>query len=238
MWKQYTVSVVLPAFNEEENILKAVKGFLGEPYVDEVLVVDNNCTDHTAEIVRTTTARLVGEERQGYGYSLRKGLSEAKGDLIVLCEPDGTFLSSDIIKLLAYADDFDMVMGTRTTKELIWKGANMGFFLRFGNYIVAKLLEVLYSGPSLSDCGCTLRLIRREAYEKISDLLTVGSSHFLPDMVIAGLKKNLKVVEIPVNYSRRIGESKITGSLKGVIRTGMSMIGLILWKRIQTPRAR
>ena len=64
-----------------------------------------------------------------------------------------------MLKLLAYADDFDMVCGTRTTRELIWEQANMGWFLRIGNLAVAKLMQVLYDGPSLSDCGCTLRLI-------------------------------------------------------------------------------
>ncbi len=232
MWKDKAVSIVLPAYNEEENILDAVQGFLSQPHVDEVLVVDNNSSDRTAEIVHGTPARLVREEHQGYGYALQRGLAEAKGDVIVLCEPDGTFLPRDLLKLLAYADDFEMVMGTRTTKELIWDGANMPVGIRLGNYLVAKLLELLYNGPSLSDCGCTFRLIHRAAYERIRDLLTVGSSHFLPDMVIACLRRNVRMVEIPVNYCLRVGESKITGHFKGVVRTGLCMIWLIIRKRM------
>ena len=85
-----------------------------------------------------------------------------------------------MLKLLAYADDFDMVCGTRTTRELIWDQANMGWFLRVGNWAVAKLLQVLHGGPSLSDCGCTLRLTHRAALERIRGELTVGGSHFLP----------------------------------------------------------
>jgi glycosyltransferase involved in cell wall biosynthesis len=231
MWNEKTVSVVFPAFNEEKNILTAVQAFLSQGCVDEVLVVDNNSTDRTLEIVRGTAARLVCEERQGYGYALRKGLAEANGDYIILCEPDGTFLARDLIKLLAYAEDFELVMGTRTTKELIWDGANMKYALRLGNYVVAKLLEILYNGPSLSDCGCTYRLIRRSAYKKIRDLLTVGSSHFLPDMVIACLKRKIRMIEIPVNYCSRVGRSKITGRLGGVLGTCFCMVGLIIRKR-------
>jgi len=109
---------------------------------------------------------VVTETRQGYGFALRRGLEEARGDIIILAEPDGTFVGRDVLKLLAYADDFDMVCGTRTTRELIWDQANMGWFLRVGNWSVAKLLQVLHGGPSLSDCGCTLRLTHRGAVER------------------------------------------------------------------------
>ena len=118
----------------------------------------------------------------------------------MLSEPDGTFVGNDVLKLLAYAADLDMVMGTRTTQELIWQQANMGWFLRVGNWAVAKLLQFLFGGPSLSDCGCTMRLIRREAASRIVDQLTVGGSHFLPEMVVLALLNGLRIIEVPVNY--------------------------------------
>jgi hypothetical protein len=163
---------------------------------------------------------------------LRRGLREATGDLVIMAEPDGTFVGRDVVKLLSYADDFDIVCGTRTTRELIWEQANMGWFLRVGNWAVAKLLQVLYDGPSLTDCGCTLRLAHRKALAGMHDRLTVGGSHFLPEMVIVGLKQGLRIVEVPVNYRGRIGESKITGDLKGALRTGFRMIALILRRRV------
>lgn len=223
-----TVSVVLPAYNEEGYIRPAVDDFFIPSIVDEVVVVDNNSRDRTADEVRQTRARLVNETRQGYGFALRRGLQEATGDIVILAEPDGTFIGRDVLKLLAYADDFDMVCGTRTTRELVWEQANMGWFLRMGNWTVAKLLQVLHGGPSLSDCGCTLRLTHRAALERIRGELTVGGSHFLPEMVILALKKGLKVIEVPVNYRGRVGESKITGNLTGALKTGFSMIGLII----------
>jgi glycosyltransferase involved in cell wall biosynthesis len=233
MYGSRTVSVVLPAYNEEGFIRTAVEDFFASGVVDEVVVVDNNSRDRTAEEAARTRARIVNETKQGYGHALRRGIQEASGDLVVLAEPDGTFIGRDILKLLAYADDFDMVCGTRTTRELVWEQANMGWFLRMGNWCVAKLLQVLHDGPSLSDCGCTLRLTHRAALDRIRPHLTVGGSHFVPEMVIMALKHKLKVIEVPVNYRGRVGESKITGSLKGTLRTGFRMIGIILKYRFQ-----
>jgi glycosyltransferase involved in cell wall biosynthesis len=226
-----TVSVVLPAYNEAPYIRRAIDDFLTCGLVDEVIVVDNNSSDGTAEEVQQTNATLLRESRQGYGYALRCGLRGATSDLIVMAEPDGTFMARDVLKLLAYADDFEMICGTRTTRELIWAHANMGWFLRVGNLVVAKMIQILFGGPSLSDCGCTMRLIRRDALAKIQDELTVGGSHFLPEMVILGLKKGVTIIEVPVNYRGRVGESKITGTLRGTLRTGFRMIALILQHR-------
>jgi glycosyltransferase involved in cell wall biosynthesis len=227
------VSIVLPAYNEEQYIRSAVEDFFSTGIVDEVVVVDNNSRDRTAAETRQTPARLITEPAQGYGNALRRGLREATGDLIIMAEPDGTFIGRDVVKLLAYAEDFDMVCGTRTTRELIWEQANMGWFLRVGNWAVAKMIQFLYDGPSLSDCGCTLRLTRREALSRIENDLTVGGSHFLPQMVIAGLKRGLRVIEVPVNYRGRVGDSKITGTLRGTLRTGFRMIALILGSRFR-----
>jgi glycosyltransferase involved in cell wall biosynthesis len=232
MYGSKTISIVLPAYNEEQSIRAAVEDFFVPGVVDEVVVVDNNSRDGTAQEALATRARVVVERNQGYGHALRRGLREATGDIVILAEPDGTFIGRDVFKLLAYAEDFDMVCGTRTTRELVWEQANMGWFLRIGNVLVAKMIQFLYGGPSLSDCGCTLRLIHRAALERIEDGLTVGGSHFLPEMLIVGLRRRLKIIEVPVNYRGRVGESKITGSLKGTLRTGFRMIGIILKYRV------
>lgn len=228
-----TVSVIFPAYNEEKYIRAAVEDFFIPGVVDEVVVVNNNSKDKTAEEAGKTRARVVLETKQGYGNALQRGLREATGDIIIMAEPDGTFVGKDILKLLAYSDDFEMVCGTRTTREMIWKEANMGWFLRQGNWLVAKMLMVLFDTPSISDCGCTMRLIHRESLYRFIDKLTVGKSHFLPEMVILAVRNNVKFIELPINYRGRIGESKITGNLKGVLRTGFRMIELILKYRIK-----
>ena len=233
MYQSKTVSVIFPAFNEEQYIRAAVDDFFLPGVVDELIVVDNNSRDGTVREAQLTKARIVHEPAQGYGYALRRGLREATGDIVIMAEPDGTFVGRDVLKLLAYAENFDMVCGTRTTRELIWEQANMGWFLRVGNLAVAKLLQMLYDAPSLTDCGCTLRLIHRHALARILGDLTVGGSHFLPEMVIAALTRGLKIIEVPVNYRGRIGDSKITGNFSGILRTGTSMIRLILARRLR-----
>src|SRR5205085_8930972 len=105
--------------------------------------------DGTGDLAREAGARVVLETRQGYGNALQRGLREATGDYIILAEPDGTFIANDVAKLLAYADELDMVMGTRTTRELIWEQANMGWFLRVGNWAGAQLLHLQLVWPSV-----------------------------------------------------------------------------------------
>lgn len=239
MWKKKTITVVLPAYNEKANIQAAIADFRtvthhdGTPVVDEILVIDNNSNDRTADLARAEGARVVKEMKQGYGHALQRGLKEAETEIIVICEPDGTFVADDIVKLLSYSENFDMVCGTRTTRELLFKEANMGWFLRVGNILVAKLMEVLYGTTSLSDCGCTFRLISRAATEAILPNLVVGKSHFLPNMIIAARLRGRTFIEIPITYRGRVGESKITGTLSGTWKTGLSMIWLIvrLWPR-------
>ena len=227
MHNERTVSVVLPAYNEEGGIGDAIESFFATGIVDEIVVVNNNSTDQTAQVAGRTRARVVLETRQGYGAALTRGLLEATGDLIVLAEPDGTFVSKDIHKLLSYSDDFEMVCGTRTTRELIWSKANMGWFLRVGNFVVAKLMEVLYNTCSLSDCGCTFRLIHRKSLQQFHSQLKVTGSHFLPEMVILARLADVKMIEIPLNYRQRTGISKITGTWSGTWKTGLNMLKVI-----------
>lgn len=232
MWNNKKVSVIFPAYNEEENIVNAIEDFSSSGYVDEILVIDNNSTDKTAELVKTTRAKLISETNQGLGWAIRRGLKEATGDYIVIAEPDGTFIGKDVLKLLVYSNEFDVVLGTRTSKALIWKKANMRGLLRWGNWVAAKILEVLFNGPSLTDLGCTMRLIKKDKLDLIIDKFTVGGSHCNPELVILSLLNNFKVVEIPLNYLPRRGYSKITGKWINIIKVGVNMILLILRYRI------
>jgi len=234
MWQDKSVSIVFPAYNEAPNIAQAVQEFLAvahrdnSPIADEVIVIDNNSSDGTGKLAANVGARVILESKQGYGNALQRGLREAVGDIIILCEPDGTFSPSDVIKLLAYSNDFEMVCGTRTYPGMIWEDANMKWFLRLGNYIVAKGFEILYKTHSLSDCGCTFRLIHKNSVQRMLPDLFVGKSHFLPNMIIAAKINNIDFIEIPVTYKGRLGESKITGTLAGTWKTGLAMVWLII----------
>lgn len=233
MWKKKKVSVVFPCYNEEKNIANAIKDFFSTGYVDEIIVVDNNSKDNSAKEIKKTKAKYFLETKQGYGNALMRGMKEAKGDLIITAEPDNSFMGKDVLKLLIYSDDFDVVFGTRTSKSLIWSSAKMDWFLRIGNVVVAKLLEYLHNGPCLTDVGCTLKLIKKPSYEKIKDKLSVGKSHFSPEFMIMCIRSKLKCVEIPVNYRERIGESKITSSFLKTFKLGIKMILLIIKYRFK-----
>lgn len=237
MYKNRKVSVVLPCYNERENIYRAIHEFLQEPSVDEVVVVDNDSNDGSAEEIQKTSATYIFETTRGYGAALRRGMSEASGDILVTCEPDGTFRASDIERLLIYSLDYDCVLGTRTSRNPVWSGgdpgANMYFALRKGNWAVAKLLEVLFNGPSLTDVGCTFKLIHRPAYEKIKHSLAVDGNWFSPEYMIRVLQHKLSVVEVPVQYRARVGTSKITGKPAKAAALGWRMVRFIIRERLR-----
>jgi Glycosyl transferase family 2. len=170
---------------------------------------------------------------QGYGAAMRRGFREAKGDLILVAEPDGTFQGHDTVKMLAYSDDFEVVYGTRTVKELIWRGANMGLFLKWGNYWVAKLMEFLFNSTSLTDVGCTLRCVRREALLDMQPHFTIDGSFFGPQMMVLSILMKMKMIQIPVNYTKRIGHSSVTGNKWVAFRLGLRMIRMILGYRLR-----
>ena len=236
MWNEKTVSVVLMTYAEKDSIRAVIEDFLNTGVVDEVLVVNNNAQEGTSEEVEATDARQVFETRQGYGHAIRRGLAEATGDLIVLAEPDGTFLAKDIFKLLAYSDEFDLVLGTRTTNELIWEGANMGAFLKWGNWAVAKMVEAIFNTSHLSDIGCTYRLISKDMARFLAKNMKVGSSHAGPEMLMLSVVSGAKFVEVPVNYLPRVGTSSVTGHLGTAFVLGLTMIRLILGFRLRARR--
>ncbi len=234
MWNGRTVSVALPTYNEKESIRACIEGFFATGVVDEIVVCNNNAAPGTSDEIAPTRAREVFEKRQGYGWSCRKALAETTGELIVLSEPDGSFEPSDILKLLAYSNDFDMVFGSRTNTELIWTGANMGWFMKWGNWAVGKYLEFLFDTTALTDVGCTMRLVTREALQRIQPFFTVGGSHFGPEMMLLCHWSGARFIEIPLNYKQRIGKSMATGNRRAAFVVGLQMIALITRFRIRT----
>ena len=224
------VCVVIPAYNEEEPISHTVKDFL-TPEVDEVIVVDNNSQDNTAEVARQAGARVVHEPQQGYGNAIRRGLMEAvksKAEFIVVTEADQSFIGSDVRHLLENCHDRHFVVGTRTATPYLGKGANMGLFLIVGNMAVAKLLGLLWGYPPLTDVGCTFRVIRRSLLKVILPYLNADGAAFSPQMIVYVLRYRGKMKEIPVHYLARVGEAKITTSRRKAFLNGLKMIQVIL----------
>lgn len=236
MYKGKKISVVIPTYNEAQSIRGVINGFFETGFVDEIIVVDNNALGNTEEEIKKTRATYVKEsQKQGYGFALMRGLEEARGDIIVMIEADGTFLPKDIEKLLSYSDEFDAVLGTRTSRSAIWSGAFMPFPVRFGNWLWAKIIEVLFNGPVLTDVGCTYKLISRNALEKIKPLfpLSRGDGKFSPELMIWLIKKDISLIEVPVIFKQRVGQSMYTGSVWKAAKLGFSMLPLIIWYKFK-----
>ncbi|RLG19166.1 glycosyltransferase family 2 protein [Candidatus Micrarchaeota archaeon] len=231
--KNARVGVGLTAYNDEVAIGEAVKDFKKNvPGLTEVVVIDNNCTDRTAEVASRAGARVVREEKQGYGYACMRALKEARGDVIVLCEGDGTFSAADTKKFLAYMENADMVVGTRTVVEVLDPDSQVDWFINWGNKFIARMLQIRYWGKvRLSDVGCTYRAIRKDALERIMPQLNEGGNAFSPHMIGVALENDFRVIEVPVTFRQRIGESKGVGNrkVKGLM-VGFKMLWHIFFK--------
>ena len=224
MYKNKKVSLILPVYNEEENILNAINEFTSLKIFDEIIVVDNNSTDDSKKIIKSTKVRYVLQKIQGYGA--------AKGELLVICEPDGSFQARDTLKLIKFIDKYDCIFGTRTNEIYIRKGAKMYFALRLGNVIVAKFLSLLFPGYIFTDVGCTLKILKKKCYLKIKKKLKVISSELQPEIMINLILQKYKIIEIPVIYKKRKGNSKITRDFFSTSIVALKMLKLIFLMRV------
>lgn len=218
----HNVVVAMTAYNDEASIYDAVQEFKTQPDVKQVIVVDNNSTDRTEELALKAGAKVVREDKQGYGYACMKGLREAlefpKVNVVLLVEGDMTFAGKDVSKLVPYLDNVDMVVGTRTTQELTTEDSQLNWFYVWGNMFLAKMTQVKFwdikhwGRVRLTDVGCTMRAIRADPLRQIVDKLQVGGQHFSPHMLMVAISNGLKVVEVPVTFRKRWGVSKGAGA--------------------------
>ena len=238
MWRDKSLAVVLPTYNEKDSIADCIRRFEAIPEVDKVIVVNNNAAAGTSEEVATTGAVEIFETTQGYGAAIKRGLREADTDLVAVCEPDGTFDPEDLRKLLAFMPDCDLVVGSRTVSNFVWDGANMGWFLQWGNWVVAKFIEVLYNTSYLSDVGCTFRVMTADQARAVLRRSTLDGSAYGLEMLLISVITRVRMVQVPVNYHPRVGVSSVTGELGKTVRLGLEMIRLTLRMRLRAGRIR
>lgn len=232
MYKNKTLSVIIPAYNEEKAISSVIKGFQNLGIADKIIIVDNNSEDMTAEIAKKLGAKVVKEKRQGYGHACIRGLKESNTDLTVLVEGDSTFDPKDTIRMLKLSSQYDMVMGSRTTKSWYGEKANMNWYIRLGNYLLSTLLRILYRpGVPLNDVGCTYRVIRKKTLENFVTNLEIGGCDFTPEMTVEALKADASIKQIPIYYNQRKGDTKLSDNWLHSLKIGVLHFILILRKR-------
>ena len=211
------VSVVMPCLNEAEGVgvcvEKALRALAAMPGVGkeggEVVVVDNGSTDGSQEIAEKAGARVVREDRRGYGSAYLRGFEEARGEFLVMGDADDTY---DFLQVPAFVEPLqagraDLVMGTRL-KGTILPGAMPWSHRWIGNPILSGMLKLLFR-TRISDSHCGMRAFTREAYTRMS-LRTTGME-FASEMVVGSLRAGLRIEELPITYRPRLGESKLSG---------------------------
>ena len=217
-------AVVIPVFNERDS-LPLVVAAIPRDRVDEVVVVDNGSTDDTPLVAQGLPVRLVREDRRGYGSACLAGiaaLAASPPDVVVFLDGDFSDHPEEMPALLeAIAAGADLVIGSRTRGH-----REPGALLpqaRFGNALACFLIARLF-GHRFTDLG-PFRAIRWDALQKLGmEDRTFG---WTVEMQVKAVRQGLRVAEVPVSYRRRIGVSKITGTLSGTVRAGWKILGTI-----------
>jgi glycosyltransferase involved in cell wall biosynthesis len=220
------IYVIIPALNEEEAIARVIADI--PESVTEVIVIDNGSTDRTPEVARSAGATVLNESRAGYGYACLKGITYLKdqqqnGDIIVFLDGDYSDYPEELTSLVApiEKDNYDLVIGTRNN-PLLQKGA-LTPQQRFGNALATRLMALLYGGK-YTDLG-PFRAISFDAFDRLN--MQDKTYGWTVEMQLKALKHKLEYTEVPVNYRPRIGESKVSGTLKGTIMAGYKILGWI-----------
>jgi glycosyltransferase involved in cell wall biosynthesis len=204
MYKEHSISVVLPCYNEEEGVRVTIADM--PSLVDEVVVVDNNCSDRTAEVASALGARVVIESRRGYGAAIKAGFRAATGDIIVTMDADATYPRNFIPVLLdvMIEEGLDFVSCDRTGH----KSEEADSFLRvLGNFALNIAMFVLF-GVWLTDSQSGMWILRRSILPQLA--LTSDDMSFSEELKIeAFTHKGIKARELPIYYKARVGESKL-----------------------------
>ena len=219
------ILVIIPAYNEEDSIGRVIDD-IPEGLVSEVVVVNNGSTDNTVQVAESHGATVVDEPGRGYGQACLRGIEYAKilskcPDIIVFLDGDYSDYPEEMTALVEpiLEQGYDMVIGSRKLGK-----SEQGAMLpqaRFGNALATTLIKWLY-GIQFTDLG-PFRAIK---FEKLLELQMTDTSYgWTVEMQVKAAKSGYRCTEVPVRYRKRIGVSKITGTLSGSFKAGYK----ILW---------
>jgi glycosyltransferase involved in cell wall biosynthesis len=225
------IVVIIPALNEERAITKVLT-HIPDNIASEIVVVDNNSSDDTAEMAQDLGATVVHEDRRGYGFACLKGINYAqsrhkKTSIIVFLDADYSDCPEEMTNLIApiVEQDYDMVIGSRFLGRRE-KGA-MPWHQVFGNRLAIALINALY-GVHYTDFG-PFRAIKLDKLLKLD--MKEHRYGWTAEMQAKAAKQRLRYFEVPVTYRARIGTSKISGTIEGTILAGYSILATVIKNR-------
>jgi len=220
------IGVIIPAFNEENSVGNVIKDI--PKWVDKIVVVNNNSTDETKIKAENCGAIVIDEPINGYGRACLKGIqffksSEEKPDIIVFIDADYSDYPEEMEQLVKpiLIENVDLVIGSRALGKR--EKGSMTFPQIFGNWLATSLLKLIY-GIKYTDLG-PFRAIK---FEKLLALNMADKTYgWTVEMQLKAAKQKMKITEVPVNYRKRIGFSKISGTVKGTILAGYKILTTI-----------
>ena len=221
------IKVVIPANNEEASIGLVVRD-IPKDLVSEIIVVNNASTDGTAAVAREAGATVLDEPTPGYGNACLKGIGyvaaqEQKTDILVFLDGDYSDYPEELPGVVApiLEGDMDMVIGSRALGSR--QSGSMTFPQVFGNWLATTLIRLFY-GVRFTDLG-PFRAIR---FDKLLEINMVDRTYgWTVEMQVKAARHKLKTTEVSVNYKKRIGVSKVSGTIKGTVMAGYKIIWTI-----------
>lgn len=222
------VDVIIPAYNEEKAIA-AVIAEIPKSLVRTIIVCNNNSKDNTAQVAALAGAIVLDEPRPGYGYACLKGIDylknlEEKPAIVVFLDGDHSDYPAGMEELIKpiLDQDYDLVIGSRALGNRA--RGSMTFPQLFGNWLATRMIRTIYK-YTFTDLG-PFRAIK---YEKLVQINMQDKTYgWTVEMQVKAAKYKLKCTEVPVDYRKRIGVSKVSGTVKGVILAGYKIIWTIL----------
>jgi glycosyltransferase involved in cell wall biosynthesis len=219
-----SIAVLIPTYNEAPSIAQVLKALPSS--VTEVVVIDNGSSDQTTEIAKTNGATVLYEARKGYGYACLKGMEYLENnppELVVFLDGDYSDHPEELDQLVAplQKDDVDFVLGARV-KSLREKGS-LTPQQHFGNWLACLLMRWLYNSR-FTDLG-PFRAIRWETLQSLE--MQDKTFGWTVEMQLKVLRRKIPYIELPVSYRKRIGISKVSGTVKGTFMAGYKILGWI-----------
>ena len=223
MYAQKSVRIIIPALNEEESIGKVIADI--PDFVDEVIVVDNGSDDDTISKAESAGATVLSENEIGYGAACLKGIDYAKDktDIIIFLDGDYSDYPSEMNLIVEpiINENYDFVLGSR----IIGKHSKDALLPQavFGNKLASFLIK-LFWGYTFTDLG-PFRAITTDSLLKLN--MVDRNYGWTVEMQIKAAKRKLRSKEVPVSYRKRIGESKVTGTIKGTVKASIKILYVI-----------